>query len=88
MLKKKDLRKSARSAGLKTPMAESYSRPNEQLNKMTIAERKAPFQFSENPNEWDARLFYDLCVRDSLMDHIQKWRLTLAASPPVLTYRR
>ena len=57
-------------------MAESYTKLNEQIGKMTAAELDAPFQFANDPKKCGARWIYDQCARDLLI-HLYEWQVLM-----------
>ena len=61
---------------LLTAMADSYTKLNEQISKMTAAELESPFQGISDPKKCGARWIYDQCPRDLLI-HLYEWQLLM-----------
>ena len=57
-------------------MADSYSKLNEQIGKMTAAEIEAQFIFASDPKKCGARWIYDQCPRDLLI-HLYEWQVLM-----------
>ena len=57
-------------------MAESYTKLNEQIGKMTAAELDTQFQFANDPKKCGARWIYDQCARDLLI-HLYEWQVLM-----------